>query len=351
MAFNTVSNSTLADELEVIDAIYGPGTIRLTSSDPIRTFIELRLPGDMHAYIINFPAVYPDQAPSVIGVDSLQLSLRPTVNEGITCLRISFLLAYSPGQVCLFDVIDRYAELSKMRQRLDGRQVAERNDKAVVEFDEQMKALAERVLASLIHLRDTARIPTDQVALLASQIVECAVCLEPVFRHYAANLSCKHSFCVECLQQGLGSMMAGSGEFKCCGNFIPTLIVRQFGNLGPDELLAYSGWLSEASSSNPLYCAQKTCSAFIPSYLVRDALARCMKCKAVTCYTCRGKQHVGVCGYELKKIKNIAKSNRWKFCPCCSHLVERTVGCDHMVCVCGTRFCYRCGQRQDECTC
>ena len=238
-----------------------------------------------------------------------------------------------------------------MRRQLGLQGIGERHHEAVVRFHEQSQALAKRTLASVSHARTAGRFSLDQLETLSSQIVECAVCLEPVFRHYAANLSCKHSFCIECLQQGLNSMMAGNGEFRCCGKYIPLPLVQQFGNPKSEALLAYKSWLAEASSKNPFYCCEKACSAFIPSYLFRNGLARCMKCGMNTCTNCRGRQHEGICGYELKQFNNLAKVNNWKFCPTCRHLVERTYGCDHMTCVCGARFCYHCGKRQNECVC
>ena len=41
--------------------------------------------------------------------------------------------------------------------------------------------------------------------------------------------------------------------------------------------------------------------------------------------------------------KTLADGAGWKQCPGCRNLVERTDGCDHMMCECGTAFCYRCG--------
>jgi hypothetical protein len=38
------------------------------------------------------------------------------------------------------------------------------------------------------------------------------------------------------------------------------------------------------------------------------------------------------------------KHSDGKYCPVCSHFVERTGGCDHMSCICGASFCYKCGQ-------
>ncbi len=39
----------------------------------------------------------------------------------------------------------------------------------------------------------------------------------------------------------------------------------------------------------------------------------------------------------------LSASQRWKHCPGCRHVVERSEGCNHMHCRCGTHFCYKCG--------
>jgi hypothetical protein len=42
MEFESVLNGPLAEELQVIDAIYGEGTVRVISTDAVRTSIEVR---------------------------------------------------------------------------------------------------------------------------------------------------------------------------------------------------------------------------------------------------------------------------------------------------------------------
>ncbi|KAF9531731.1 hypothetical protein CPB83DRAFT_808801 [Crepidotus variabilis] len=47
-----------------------------------------------------------------------------------------------------------------------------------------------------------------------------------------------------------------------------------------------------------------------------------------------------------KEVEKLARKRGWKTCPGCGVLVERTVGCDHMICsipTCSVHFCYRCG--------
>ena len=38
-------------------------------------------------------------------------------------------------------------------------------------------------------------------------------------------------------------------------------------------------------------------------------------------------------------------------CPSCLQLVNRSTGCNHMVCACGESFCYRCGGHYPRCAC
>lgn len=46
-----------------------------------------------------------------------------------------------------------------------------------------------------------------------------------------------------------------------------------------------------------------------------------------------------------KGIEQLMEANGWRRCPQCGVCVERTTGCNHIVCVCGGEFCYQCGER------
>ena len=39
----------------------------------------------------------------------------------------------------------------------------------------------------------------------------------------------------------------------------------------------------------------------------------------------------------------LSSEQRWKKCPACHNVVERSEGCNHIRCRCGTGFCYLCG--------
>ncbi|KAL2159252.1 hypothetical protein VTH06DRAFT_2687 [Thermothelomyces fergusii] len=45
-----------------------------------------------------------------------------------------------------------------------------------------------------------------------------------------------------------------------------------------------------------------------------------------------------------EKFKMVAKEMGWKRCPSCKRCVEKTEGCNHIHCICGCHFCYRCGR-------
>jgi len=59
--------------------------------------------------------------------------------------------------------------------------------------------------------------------------------------------------------------------------------------------------------------------------------------------------------HHLKKMTNKDSSLKiWlkshaRPCPDCHVIVSRSEGCDHMTCVCGTRFCYACGFKSCKC--
>ena len=49
-----------------------------------------------------------------------------------------------------------------------------------------------------------------------------------------------------------------------------------------------------------------------------------------------------------KALHALGSEKKWKQCPTCLNMVERIEGCNHMDCVCGVEFCYRCGKLFDE---
>ena len=77
----------------------------------------------------------------------------------------------------------------------------------------------------------------------------------------------------------------------------------------------------------------------------------CPMCENAYCLRCHVPYHEGrTCNqykndpmYDTAFLK-LAKSI-YTQCPSCNFWVEKTIGCDHVTCRCGTEFCYRCGEQ------
>ena len=95
-------------------------------------------------------------------------------------------------------------------------------------------------------------------------------------------------------------------------------------------------------------------------------LLTCLECGVRTCATCRllSDDHTTDDGLrcpenaEVEDLKKVVDDMGLPptQCPSCAHLCERSEGCPVLTCVCGTKFCYICGQQagddeRRECEC
>lgn len=53
---------------------------------------------------------------------------------------------------------------------------------------------------------------------------------------------------------------------------------------------------------------------------------------------------------EEELFSNWLKDNT-RYCPRCHIIIERSVGCNHLLCCCGFNFCYGCGEGIQQCQC
>jgi hypothetical protein len=82
---------------------------------------------------------------------------------------------------------------------------------------------------------------------------------------------------------------------------------------------------------------------------------QCKECRLIWCFQCQSPWHDGITCDQFKKgdrmLKYWAKEVHYgqqnaQSCPKCKIYIQRTKGCDHMVCIhCSTEFCYKCGER------
>ncbi|GLC37168.1 hypothetical protein PLESTM_000549900 [Pleodorina starrii] len=119
-----------------------------------------------------------------------------------------------------------------------------------------------------------------------------------------------------------------------------------------------------------LYCPHKDCSnpLVLDGDLPPDAPASCPACNRGFCPRCRitGWHEGYSCAAfqalpahqrsaEDAAVLQLSERQRWRACPACKRMVERNQGCNHMRCLCGGEYCYRCGvqyeQGQKRCGC
>ncbi|EFJ44017.1 hypothetical protein VOLCADRAFT_47991, partial [Volvox carteri f. nagariensis] len=111
--------------------------------------------------------------------------------------------------------------------------------------------------------------------------------------------------------------------------------------------------------SKLLYCPHKSCSSPLQvelSELPSNQPSTCPACGKGFCPRCRiPGWHKGYTCTEFQALPahlrsaedaavlQLSEKQQWKQCPQCKQMVERSVGCNHMLCRCGCNFCYGCG--------
>ena len=68
---------------------------------------------------------------------------------------------------------------------------------------------------------------------------------------------------------------------------------------------------------------------------------------------CKAPEHAGDCpeDSELTATLAVAAREGWQRCQSCYALVEKEFGCQHMSCICGSEWCYRCAAKWKSCAC
>src|SRR5690348_3293378 len=114
-------SEALADEIEAINSIYGDSTlVKLRGAGQEDTYI-LTLPdignvdsaaSSSSSLRIYFSPAYPDKPPSILGTHSLGAhAKRGAAARNLELFRAAVGDVFEPGQVCLFDAVEKVKEL------------------------------------------------------------------------------------------------------------------------------------------------------------------------------------------------------------------------------------------------
>jgi hypothetical protein len=106
-----LTNSALADEIEAINSIYGDATLSITSSCETSVHAILEFPEQAFSFTVTFTLDYPNKPPQINGTQSTRSSSKGEGTAAAQILRDVIARVWSPGQVCLFDVIEEAGSL------------------------------------------------------------------------------------------------------------------------------------------------------------------------------------------------------------------------------------------------
>lgn len=171
---------------------------------------------------------------------------------------------------------------------------------------------------------------------------------------------CRHQYCSECFNNMVKVGLANKASYPphCCARRGIDLD-KMKRHLDQENTLRWELVREEYKAKNPMFCANKRCSTFLSQKVIDKAIdkfVRCNDCATETCSKCRQlkETHKGI-NYEKcldaeqlmnEEDQKLAKARHWKQCPGCKNLTEKTDGCDHMSCACGTLWCYRCSSKR-----
>ncbi|KAK5132691.1 hypothetical protein LTR08_008735 [Meristemomyces frigidus] len=193
------------------------------------------------------------------------------------------------------------------------------------------------------------------------RLVECLTCGSDDVPHgHAAKLLCGHRMCHDCLKRIFEMSVKDPAHMppRCCTeDHIPLRHVDKLFDV--KFKLLWNRKYEEYNTRNRIYCPAPSCGNWIkPSHIHQDShgrkYAHCTRCKTKVCTLCNGKMHKSQdCPQdpEIAKLVDQAKAEGWQRCFNCRSLVERTEGCNHIVCRCLAEFCIKCGAKWKTCEC
>jgi hypothetical protein len=191
---------------------------------------------------------------------------------------------------------------------------------------------------------------------------ECPICYEDDEIVVRFKHGCNHQFCLQCLRRyATDKMKERSVPIRCpqpdCKEEINLIDMRRI--LSEQELANYEQYLLDAFlQNNPnefASCLTPDCDyMFMYDPENDNPDFYCPKCRKRYCLKCQVDYHTNsTCekyqqwkrenGQADDKFEDYAKQQSLKQCPKCKRWVQKSHGCDHMTCRCGTQFCYKCG--------
>ncbi|KAK7087520.1 hypothetical protein V1264_021560 [Littorina saxatilis] len=196
--------------------------------------------------------------------------------------------------------------------------------------------------------------------------IDCVACFCPIDKDDLYRLeSCAHPYCKGCIKHQVSIAVKDHNlPVICCqdGCDLP-LAWRDFNSLSRSGHLKLPELASSALSAYVLANREKACFCTTPDcpmvYRVtteeQAEVFKCPECNARTCSACHAQAHDGLTCAMLRSSKEEASGvEAWvkrdvknrRMCPSCKSPIEKTGGCNRMVCgACRATFCWLCDEQ------
>lgn len=182
----------------------------------------------------------------------------------------------------------------------------------------------------------------------------CVVCQDgvPVPQDRIVRPDCGHVVCLSCAQSWVSQQLSAKTSSIACPVCAQSYGEQRVRRILPDGDAAFGAHCIAQALQQHVQCPAvirsgdkvTVCNAWCKPGA--DAVITCRVCSATSCSKCNRPAHgQRPCG----ESEEDASLDRWmrdvgaRCCPKCNRPIQRTVGCDHMTCVCKTEFCYVCG--------
>ena len=194
----------------------------------------------------------------------------------------------------------------------------------------------------------------------------CDICLEEVYLEYGTVLkSCSHWFCDDCLREHIYTQIDNNATtLQCpqhrCKHRIDGATTLSL--VGVSEVLKHARLYHDHQvlmQASRRWCPDEKCGRAIKVNTESVSFAHCV-CGKKFCMQCMGDAHWPATCEAVKRYRDKLKRTgdgalvpeenvttitvNGKNCPVCARFVEKHGGCQNMQCLCGTEFCWGCGQ-------
>ncbi|KIW35757.1 uncharacterized protein PV06_11904 [Exophiala oligosperma] len=190
--------------------------------------------------------------------------------------------------------------------------------------------------------------------------MECLCCYEDVelYQTVCCDSKTPHFFCFNCMNRHfLAQLKNNNIDMRCiytnaCDSSFDERDVYRF--MDEDTLSYYNRVKDQRDVRDAIKDKIVTCP-FCSIDMVDERTSNityleCVNpsCLEVSCTKCKKQYHPGVKCDSTTKERTLKEETETykviKSCPSCSRDIERESGCSHMKCICGTTFCYVCGE-------